>query len=92
MFDGPEPVFQTSNGVFEILVPRIQHPCFFNRNVAFQNSNRASKVGDEHPDVFRCLFRDNTAVGTVLNLMFHFHFPPGKVPSRRVTKETAPTN
>jgi hypothetical protein len=35
MFDGPEPVLQTSNGVYEILVPSIQHPRFFSRNVVF---------------------------------------------------------
>jgi len=71
MFDGPEPIRQTSNGVYEVVAARIQRP----RLILFKNVNGASKVGDEDSDLFRCLFRRNSAISPVLNPLFHFPFP-----------------
>jgi len=71
MFDGPEPILQTSNSVYEVVAASIQRP----RLILFKNVNGTSKVGDEDSDLFRCLFRRNTAISTVLNPLLHFPLP-----------------
>jgi hypothetical protein len=91
MFNGLETILQRSNGDHEIVAARHQHPgehrtirvrkvlrtltLLLSRNVGVQNLNRARKVGDQHPDLLRCLFRRNAALSPELTMMLHF-FPP----------------
>jgi hypothetical protein len=92
MFNGPEAIFQGSNGDHEITAARIQHACerriirvrnvlrgrtlLLSRNVGVQNSNGARKVGDQHPDLLRRLTQGNATLSPDLTVMFHF-IPPG---------------
>jgi len=91
MFNGLEAILQGSNGDHEIAAARTQHPRqhriirvrkvlrartpLLSRNVGVQNLNRVRKVGDQHPDLLRCLFRRNATLGSELMMMLHFIAP-----------------
>jgi hypothetical protein len=80
VFDGPKTILQRSNGDHEIVAARVQinrivRARKVSRTACVQNVNGVNKVVDQHPDLGR-LSRHNATLGTEVNLMFHFPFPP----------------